>query len=292
MRDLLSGLVDKVTGMETRTLVLVGVGVVTVAVLMVVALTMMGGGSSADDDPLSRQMVFPDGSGGEDAGALDSEGGMTASVIEQRVAATIAAMVPTATPIPTPSPDIPATFQAQMEERRARSERVLQLHPLDRDVVRNPYLNDAELSYLSDLGGVLWANTKAWMHVRRLLFVDVGDWSYEVVNFHVAEAQLSLAEAKDRRSRRDYEVGDVVAAYGRVIEDGVRGVSDAVKALDDARDILQGSDSGLSADLPYEDRELVRQLSREAEKSIGGFDDAMSQYGCSVCGELFRLRSR
>ena len=291
MRDIVSGLVDKVTAMETKTLVMAGIGVVTVVVLMVAVLTLTGG-SSPDDDPLSRQMVFPDGQGGGGDDRLLEEGELPASVIEQRVAATIAAMAPTATPVPTATPDIPATFQAQMEERRARSERVLQLHPLDRDVVRNPYLNDAELSYMSDLGGVLWANTKAWMHVRRLLFVDVGDWTFEVVNFHVAEAELSLAESEDQRSRRDYEIGDVVAAYGRVIEDGVDGVSEAVKALDDARDILQGSDSGLSADLPFEEREMLRQLSRKAEKAIGGFDDAMSQYGCSVCGELFRLRGR
>ena len=292
MRDVLNRVIEPLRSLSGRSLVFIGIGLAILLVIVVAGLTMLGGGDASSVDPLSQQMVFDNGDAGLVEGTPGVDPLLSASVVEQRVAATIEAMTPTATPVPSPTPDIPATFEAQMEERRARAERVLQLHPLDQDIQRNPYLNDAELSFLSDLGGVLWSNTKAWMHVRRVLFLDVGDWSYEVLDFHVSEADLFVVEGRERRTSRDYELGDIVAAYGRVVQEGVAGVGDAVESLKEARTILADSETGLGTDLPFEDRERLRQLSREAEKAIGEFDDAMSRYGCSVCGELFRFRSR
>ena len=40
--------------------------------------------------------------------------------------------------------------------------------------------------------------------------------------------------------------------------------------------------------LDMREREELLRISRDVEGFMAGFDDAMSAYGCSVCGELFR----
>ena len=289
MRDLLDSFTSKLGSLGKRTVIIGAAVVVLVLIFIVSLITLTGGGGDGDGEEdfgeMGELMVF-------DQVGDDLPGGAGATV-EERVAATMEAMDPTATPVPpTETPDIPATFQAEMEERRERAERVLKLNPLDRDTVRNPYLNDAELNYMSDMGGVLWSNTKAWMHVRRVLYVEVPDWSLELLEYHVSEARGFLEEAGLRENWRDYELGEIVEAYGRTVYQGMDGVGDAVGYLREAEQILGMSDSGLSSDLLFEDRERLGQLGRQAERSLGEFDDAMSRYGCSVCGELFRLRGR
>ena len=294
MPGFLESLIGRVSDMEMRTRILAAGALLGVAVLVFVVFTALGGGGDGDgdaDDPLTSQMIFDDppsaeGGGGAAAVMVDE------SVVEARVAATVEALEQAVTVVPTQTPDIAATFQAEMADRRERADRVLKLHPLDKDVSRNPYLNGVELRYLSDMGLVLWSNTKAWMHVRRVLFVEVADWSVPLLEYHVSEAKAALEEGKEGRSRRDYELGEVVEAYGRTINEGMTGIADAVTRLAEAQVILLGSDSGLSSDLSYEDREKLGQLKRQVERDVGEFDDAMSRYGCSVCGELFRLRGR
>ena len=287
MVDFLDSISRKIGSMDKRLMLLVAGVVVIGAFTLVVLMTLGGGGDDGDD--LGEQMVF------EDDGSVTQGGGVLvdAMSVAERVEATLEAMEPTATPVPpTPTPDIAATFEAELEGRRERTERILKLHPLDKDVVRNPYLNDAELEYLSDLGVVLWSHTKAWLHLRRVLFVDVTEWSHRNVEYHYLEAKSFLAEAEGAESRRDYELGEVVEGYGVTIEEGMRGIANAVRYLGEAERLLRDSESGLIADLSYEDREELGQLSRKVEKNLGDFDDAMSRYGCSVCGELFRLRGR
>lgn len=291
MVDFLESIKGRLGSLDRRTLVLLGVGGFLVVLVIVVVISVTGGGEGDGDvDNLGELMVFDndgeDGGGGAGSGGLVSE-----SVVESRVQATLEAMVPTETPVPpTSTPDIGATFEAEMDERRQRSDRILKLNPLDSDLERNPYLNDSELKYLNDMGGMLWSHTKVWMHLRHLLFLDVADWSHEVVEYHYLESKEFLEQAEDVRSRRDYELGEVVESYGNTIHEGMRGVSEGVRYLGEAERLLEGSDSGLSSDLSFEDREELGKLARQVERSLGEFDDAMSRYGCSVCGELFRLR--
>ncbi len=290
MPGFIDSLFGKITEMDGKKRLAIGGVVVLVVAAVVTGWMLMLGGEKARVNPLETQMEFDEPSGGvevEGGGMLYEE-----SVIQRRVQATLEAIPPEDTPVPTETPDVPATFQAEMADRRARADRVLKLHPLDREVVRNPYLNYAEVSYLEDLGGVLWANAKAWMHIRRVLFVEVADWSLPLLEFHVSEGELFLKEGDEYRSRRDYELGEVVEAYGDTIYEGMEGIKEGLERLSEAEDILAESDSGLSSDLSYEDREELGRLKRQAERDLGEFDDAMSRYGCSVCGELFRLKGR
>ena len=82
------------------------------------------------------------------------------------------------------------------------------------------------------------------------------------------------------------EVDPVVRSYADSIEAGMSGVSQAVIRLADARSILGAEEVG-----PLERSKLIR-LSREVEYLLDEFDAAMSAYGCSVCGELFRWAGR
>ena len=82
------------------------------------------------------------------------------------------------------------------------------------------------------------------------------------------------------------EVDPVVRSYADTIEAGMKGVSQAVVRLAEAKSILEEEEVG-----PLERSKLIR-LSREVEYLLDEFDGAMSAYGCSVCGELFRWAGR
>ncbi len=286
-------------------LVLFGVvgGVLAVCLFAFVYLVFMKGGDG--DVPggsvdLSGQIDFSaladagDGSG-DGAGPAAGPVMLEESVVAERVAATVEAMGPRETPVPTRTPDIAATLQAELNANRSESDRILKLDPLSSGEPRNPYLTERELDLLAGMGPALWSHTKAWLHVREVLSLGVGDWSSRFLGFHVFQAESYVADFTDSGSRRGRgrgsdDVGEVVAAYARSLEEGMRGVRSSVASLRRAAEVLGRSESGAMVDLPFEEREQIARFARDAEEQLVDFDNAMSQYGCSVCGELFRLR--
>lgn len=203
------------------------------------------------------------------------------SEVAGRVEATVAAMEPT--PTPTPLPDIAATLQAQLFP--GKGERLV-LNPLDSAGERNPYLNAEELDYLAGLGDRLWAHTGAWLHLRQVLFPGPGEWSPQAAEPDVAQARELLDSVPERGASPSSQVGEVVSAYGRTVEEGMSRVRAAVSLLESA--VLLAS-TAKEEPLTPEDQEKLRQIFRDAQDSLEAFNRAMSAYGCSICGELFRL---
>ena len=189
--------------------------------------------------------------------------------------------MPTATP--TPTPDLPATLQAELSFNRMQAPPVVELSPLDVAEDRDPYLSPAELEYFRGMGPRLWIHTQVWLHLRRIIAVDVADWDPAVFGLELERARELLDSAPERLSYPgEGEMGPVVRSYVESVEKGMTGVAATVARLSEARHILEGGEVG-----PAERSKLAR-ISRDAEMLLDDFDLAMSSYGCSVCGELFR----
>ena len=210
------------------------------------------------------------------------------SEILMRVQETVEAMGPT--PMPTPTPDVAATLQAEMEYNRRQVARIVHLNPLDSDEVRNPYLEVKEIEYLSGMGPLLWNYVQVWMHVRQVLSLDTEEWSLGVLEYHLGVAELILEATPDVSYPRSGEVGEVVRAYVERLVEGTYGIERGVVKLGDALDIMSMVESGVGLDLEFAEREALRKISREVTEELAVFDDAMGKYGCSICGELFRVR--
>ena len=279
-------MVDRITRLDRR----VGIAVVAVMAVVLVGLlywafqSLAGGDgeepveaavpAAAEDwmEPLPGVELGPDGTPIPQA-----------ELIARAVEATIAAM-PTATPLPTP--DIAATLQAELAMNREEVAPVLQLNPLDLEVDRDSYLSPEELKYFRELGPRLWTYTRIWIHIQRVLSVDVAEWSYPVLQYDLKVAQALLESAPERpelggRSRSTVEIDPVVRAYSERIESGLTGVREAVVRLSDAEPILAET-------VGHDEREELIRIIRDVELRLAEFDDAMAAYGCSVCGELFR----
>ena len=280
-----SGLVARVTQLDRR-IGLAVVGVVLVLLISVPFFLMSGGDENGDENgdvvddafliPLEDAPLVPGGL------ALPSQ----EELVAFSVAATIAA-IPTETPVPTPTPNVAATLQAQLSFNREQAPPVIALNPLDSDGSRDPYLTSVELEFFRDLGPRLWVYTQVWFHVRQIIAVEVSEWEAGVFGEDLEWAQMVLATAPDRSGYSGMgEVDPVVRSYADTIEAGMKGVSQAVVRLGEAKSILEEEEVG-----PLERSKLIR-LSREVEYLLDEFDGAMSAYGCSVCGELFRWAGR
>ena len=274
-------MVDRITQLDRRIgVVIVIVGVVVIMTLILWLVTSLTGGDE----------VASDGAGGsedwmqplpEELGP-DGEPVPQATLVARAVAATIEA-IPTPTPLPTP--DVAATLQANLALNRERVRPVLMLNPLDLELDRDPYLTPDELRYFRELGPRLWTYTRVWLHLQEVLSVDIADWDFSVIQHDLGRAQAFLESAPDRpkfgRGSRDKPVDPLVRAYADSIETGMTSVREAVARLSDAEEILAGP-------VGHPERDELLRIARDVEELLAGFDDAMSAYGCSVCGELFR----
>ena len=280
-----SGLVARVTQLDRR-IGLAVVGVVLVLLISVPFFLMGGGDENGDEngDVVDDAFLIPM----EDAPLVP--GGLALPSQEELVAFSVAATIaaiPTETPVPTPTPNVAATLQAQLAFNRERAPPVIALNPLDSDGSRDPYLTSVELEFFRDLGPRLWVYTQVWFHVRQIIAVEVSEWDAGVFGEDLEWAQTVLASAPDRSGYSGMgEVDPVVRSYADTIEAGMKGVSQAVVRLAEAKSILEEEEVG-----PLERSKLIR-LSREVEYLLDEFDGAMSAYGCSVCGELFRWAGR
>ena len=281
-----SGLVTRVTQRVDRRIGIVVVFLVLALLISVPFCLMSGGDENGDEngDVVDDAFLIPM----EDAPLVP--GGLALPSQEELVAFSVAATIeaiPTETPVPTPTPNVAATLQAQLAFNRERAPPVIALNPLDSDGSRDPYLTSVELEFFRDLGPRLWVYTQVWFHVRQIIAVEVSEWDVSVFGEDLEWAQTVLASAPDRSGYSGMgEVDPVVRSYADTIEAGMKGVSQAVVRLAEAKSILEEEEVG-----PLERSKLIR-ISREVEYLLDEFDGAMSAYGCSVCGELFRWAGR
>ena len=274
-------MVDRITQLDRRigiVIVIVGVVVIMTLVLWLVASLTGGDGSAGEGAGGAADWMQPM----PDELGPDGEPIPQATLVARAVAATIEA-IPTPTPLPTPN--VAATLQAELALNRERVRPVLMLNPLDLELDRDPYLTPDELRYFRELGPRLWTYTRVWLHLQEVLSVDIAEWDLSVIQHDLGRAQVLLESAPERpkfgRGSRDKPVDPLVRAYADSIETGMTSVREAVARLSDAEDILAGP-------VGHPERDELLRIARDVEQLLAGFDDAMSAYGCSVCGELFR----
>ena len=275
-------MIDRITQLYRRIDRRLGVVIVIVVVVVIMTLvswlvtSLVGGdGEKAGGAPEWMQPMP------EEFGP-DGEPIPQATLVARAVAATIEA-IPTPTPLPTP--DVAATLQAELALNRDRVKPVLMLNPLDLETYRDPYLTPNELGYFRELGPRLWAYTRVWLHLQEVLSVDIAEWDSSTLQHDLGSAQSLLESAPERPTFRKVRGGKpidpLVRAYADSIETGMTSVRRAVARLSDAEDILAGP-------VGHPERDELLRITRDVEELLAGFDDAMSVYGCSVCGELFR----
>ena len=275
-------MVDRITRLDRRigmVVVIVGVIGILTLVLWLVSSLVGGDGSAGEGTGGAEEWMQPLS---EELGP-DGQPIPRAAMVARSVAATIAAIP---TPTPAPTPDVAATLQAELALNRERVRPVLMLNPLDLGMDRDPYLTPDELRYFRELGPRLWTYTRVWLHLQVVLSVDIAEWDFSVLQHDLGRAQALLESAPDRPkfgkgSSRGKPVDPLVRAYADSIETGMTSVREAVARLSDAEDILAGP-------VGHPERDELLRIARDVEELLAGFDDAMSAYGCSVCGELFR----
>ena len=272
---------DRLKNLDRK--VVLGGLVLVLVLLFVVAYFFTSGGSGEPGE--GELMTFSDSGPGSESGAdglpFPSSPQLDESVIEERVAATLAAMP---TPEPTVTPDIGATLAAELAQNRP--ERSLVLNPLDFQDVRTPHLTEDELEYFRAVGRHIWVYTRVWFRIQETLAVGSSDWTVMMLSEDVEWSRELLASLPKQPGRESGAIGEVVEAYLESLELGMDGVDDSISRLEDAEKLL---DEALVIGLT--EREQLARIARDIERLSGDFDDVMSSYGCSICGELFRYRA-
>ena len=275
-------------------------GLLAIIVLGVGWIMLTGSSSEAETgtglDAESVELIdWGDGSGGNGAGGGGAD-------VEAAVAATIAAMSPTATPAPTP--DIAATLQAELAANRADAGPLLGGDALSQGFGRNPYLNPVEFDYFQSLGDQMW------VLLSDVLLYETDQWSVDLLALSTEKIRRVLVGEIERgRSIPGEGSNAVVQQYAEQLEQGFADLRDAALQLEAAQTYLTEKEREYEEDFkekaraagadpdqlpvpPYvltgEDRGRLATYRRDINAGLESYHQAMSRYGCSVCGELFR----
>ena len=286
----ISGIIERIRDLGRVKLALLGAGLVSLLLIVVVLGVSMGGGDSAasdgadgadsdlvvnfDDEPLAEE-------------PLPTE--PLLMTVEEQVAATVAAMAPVPTPTIEVTPDIGATLQAEMAVRRAGSSTAQLSNPLDAGVMRNPQLSEADKHYFESLGKDLWVATQIYMRLTEVSSRDFQGWTESYVGERLLFIDgLTGALSEELPEADKAGVSDVVASYSDYIDSGIRSVQAGVAEARAAHSIFQAGEAESVDELDALDRELLRQHYLNLTGLMTEFYAVMSSYGCSACGELFR----
>ncbi len=219
--------------------------------------------------------------------------------VAQRVEATLTALQPTPTDVPTP--DIPATLISERDEAQRSQPLVFERNPLEEEYGnRNPYLAPADLEALEEAGPRMWTYIRIWLELEEIAAVSTLDWSEDLVSNRLA-IMVAFRERAGSRSGNYGNVDPVVQEYLDQVEQGFAELRDAMALLaeletkyEEARRELGGDEEGVVVD-PLQVRELmINDLDRASRQIIEHtrvYEGIMASYGCSICGELFRSRA-
>ena len=273
MKDLIEKYRDWMETADRRKLLLGVAFLVGVFVAIFVGLNMLVGGGD------KKEAVADD--------AVVEEPMLPAAYVYEAVRATVEAYVPT--PEPTPTPDVPATVQAELALNRRDAGAVVVLNPLDLDKPRNPYLRDPELKYFEELGPFLWKGVKVWVLLDGFMRTDWEYWKAEDMEAFlgsVFEHRLgeSMADFEGAGERDD--LGREVSSYGSDLEGALLLLDSSVDQLVEAQEILVVVESSGTA---FELGARLEVIEGEVEDVLRHYNLVMEAYGCSICGELFRL---
>ena len=205
---------------------------------------------------------------------------------------------------PTLAPDIRGTRASSLQATRG-SWPTLEVRD---DAPDGYYLNPEDVGYLQIFGPAVWHASRVDLLVSGLYIGYISDNSdlddffgrYELVDrpeqwkCHerlrqaVHREMLNLRRAHD--SLADYEVGDVSAAVNRYATDLRR----AIRAADVSGNSFLHIQSEVcapdygSVPVSSDNLERRRELHDAIAKNTSVFHRLMSQYGCAICGELYR----
>ena len=222
------------------------------------------------------------------------EPGLSESDVQARVEQTIAAQVPTETPIPTP--DIPQTLVAmEMAAQATRSLETASSSPgfTDREPEKFGYvLSVSDERYLDNLGLPVWHSVR--VHLR--LQVVFSQKPEDFLNSDETRRLLEVMERDMNRATRELEGLDAhrsgvtpqVARYGVHIEDLIYLVAESVSLFRSMYyDANEQEGLGFN-DLTDAARSEITDLYWDVKDKLDDFDREMQKFGCSVCGELYR----
>lgn len=303
----LGGLFARLKDRPRGQLLLMGGGVAGVLVVVVLLVATLTGGESEGS-----------GAGGDGSGVSGVGGGVqgagfeSAMEYEMRVAedvsATLAAMEPTATPEPTA--DVAATVTARLAGNLRGSDELALSRVLDGREYRNPVLRRPELAVIEDLGAAFWEGVLVYMALADVVSVEFHEVSWTLVENEVkiidfvlglkgevdeegkeVEAELEWAslEDRERHSRSSDDLDPVVEAYVERVWDALEGLRSAGLDLRSMNELFHEARVEYVVEMTPEHREAVEALYLGIGFRLSEFDTLVSEYGCSICGELFRL---
>lgn len=299
-------------GRSRRRYIFLGVAaLVLVAVCVSMVCTFTGG--SSDDDLLLTFDDEPEAAGLEGETPADGADGDPALSVEEQVEATVEARMAVQS-----TPEYSATLQAQMEASRpvAGDSRVLGV--LESEEERLPYLSPEDRDYLTGHGGYFWSLTQAWVNMRSILSYPIELWDYGWLSSEVRFMQELLDDvtAYDQGLSvlKDEGVGEVVLDYIGSVREARKGLSGSAVSIESSMRVFEesaaaggrsctGGEEQLEEGLPpgpaglgfqdlcHAEREAIWALYTEASNQARQVNGAMSSYGCSICGEIFRASS-
>ena len=280
-----SGLMDRVKDRPRKQVAIVGIAVIAALILLVVGVQQLGSsGEGADGEDSGLAGPLP----GE-VGYVDMV--LVENLVLEQVSATVAALEPTATPEPTP--DVAATIQARLKSGRDGLSIDVTKGVLESGVARNPYLRKVDRKHLEELGEELWRAVVVYLRLAEVSGLEFNDLSWTFVEERVEVVDGVFGEGVDDWLKETPDEGDgldpAVKEYAESVWDAMNGVKEAGLALREMHDLFRESGVEYVVEMSTEDRAAVQSL----YLSIGGrlrvFDEVLSRYGCSVCGELIRV---
>ena len=278
-----------------RKLLLAVVGGLLALVMLVVVCNMVSGGGS-DSVPVSEIPVMS---------------------VEEQVAATVAASAPTVEP--TATPDVPATLVVAAEQTREANQAESQSGSSlifggpsgssgagengsgagDGEGARDPFaapaFTRADERFIVDLGPALWYSARLHMSLETLLQRNP-DELFDASGLAAAQ-QADYDHKRIGRElgvleRRWEELSPRVRDYGRHLEGTMMLAQEAAIVVVSMYNIASREDRVDYGSLSLEDRREIEQLYWEAKELLNSFNSRMQEYGCSICGELYRAREQ
>ena len=289
---------------------LMGGGVVGVvfAVITVAVMMFTGGGEAGaalDGVSISEDgvMVFEDepvaavpsaepleGADGSSVAVLDPVRSSDDGRIADAVAATLEALQPTV--VPTRAADYLGTLEAGLHRSRSEYPSV-SVNPLALGNERVGGLSESEMELFMQYGVYFWDVLQAWVVVRSVLQSrEVHDWERDwlVEQMDLVGWLMPTAGTLMDLSRQDdEEIGEVVRAYLGNVREAEYSFRDAMGSLNSALNVFERANADRFRELEPEEADEVWQLYFDAEKSALELGLVMSAYGCSICGELYRV---
>ena len=194
------------------------------------------------------------------------------------------------TPTPAPTPDIGATQLAYFSATQEARERVVRGDPL-LDVPTQPVLGDVEKEYLSEVGAGMWHGVEAWMLLRRVAYRDHSEWVAIDADSDLDRADQALVFGSVLFPDEPPD-GLHIAVLGYVnrVVQSIDELDEAHSRLASAYRLVEESTGEEGRRLGVEDRETLTRDIRLAQRSLDNFSAVMSEYGCSICGELIRAK--